>query len=398
MLPGAGEFVLGTQVYQSSDGFGSWFPENVHTANGATDFNASLAQLNATLPNRSAVSLVVAWFGTDLRAGNCQIVPKVESATKQVKPVDWAVAGQTRATAALVSQIDPATLDPTGLGASAPTSAASAAGTVPAFGGTPSDDTVIQAIQAMNADGLRVQFYPFVMMDVPPGNGLQDPYGSAQQAPFPWRGRITCFPGPGQPGTADKTAAAATQVNAFFAQYGPMVLHYAQLCVQAGGVDAFVIGSELVGLTQLRSGPGDAAYPAVAALKSLAAQVKATVGAGCRVGYAADWTVLTRWICLFFYPKQDKSQWHISMGYERFPNSFRNATARSRPRRVTPPPCPTTRAGHERAVSRPRRFQLHRPSQGRVRSGWRVRARRLLRNRSMASGCPRAPSPGNSDP
>ncbi len=285
MLPGAGEFVLGTIVYQSSDGFGSWFPENVHTANGATDFNASLAQLNASLPNRSAVSLVVAWFGTDLRAGNCLIVPKVESATKTVKPVDWAVAGQTRATAALVSQIDPTTLDPTGLGASAPST-----GTVPAFGGTPSDDTVIQAIQAMNADGLRVQFCPFVMMDVPPGNGLPDPYGSAQQAPFPWRGRITCYPGPGQPGTADKTAAAATQVNAFFAQYGPMVLHYAQLAVQAGGVDAFVIGSELVGLTQLRSGPGDAAYPAVAALKSLAAQVKAIVGAGCRVGYAADWT------------------------------------------------------------------------------------------------------------
>ncbi len=37
LLPGAGEFVLGTQVYQSSDGFGNWFPENVHTPNGAPD-------------------------------------------------------------------------------------------------------------------------------------------------------------------------------------------------------------------------------------------------------------------------------------------------------------------------------------------------------------------------
>ena len=285
LLPGAGEFVLGTQVYRSSDGFGNWFPENVHTPNGVPDFLSSLDDLGNTLPNQAAVSLVVAWFGTDLRAANCQIVPKVESASKVVQPVDWTVAGVTRATAALVSQIDPALLDPTGLSNVAPTT-----GTVPAFGGTPSDDTVIQAIQAMTGRGLRVQFYPFVMMDVPSGNALPDPYGQAEQAPFPWRGRITCFPGPGQAGTADKTAAATTQVAAFFAQYTPMVLHYAQLCVAAGGVDSFVIGSELVGLTQLRSSPGDAHYPAVQALKTLAAEVKAIVGAACKVGYAADWT------------------------------------------------------------------------------------------------------------
>ncbi len=161
LLPGAGEFVLGTQVYQSSDGFGSWFPENVHTPNGIPDFLSSLYDLERTLPNHSAVSLVVAWFGTDLRAGTCQIVPKVETATKTVRPVDWAVAGVTRATAQLVSQVSAAALDPTGLSELAP-----ATGTVPAFGGTPSDDTVIQAIQAMNGQNIRVQFYPFVMMDV----------------------------------------------------------------------------------------------------------------------------------------------------------------------------------------------------------------------------------------
>ena len=285
LLPGAGEFVLGTQVYQSSDGFGSWFPENVHTANGIADLYSSLDQLDATLPNKSAVSLVVTWFGTDLRAGTCQIVPKVETNFKTVRPVDWTVAGVTRAAAQVVSQIDPATLDPTGLGEEAP-----ATGTVPAFGGTPSDDTVLQAIATIQGRGMRVQVYPFVMMDVPPGNALPDPYGGSEQAAFPWRGRITCFPAPGQPGSVDKTSAAADQVNAFFAQYGPMVLHYAGLCAQAGGVDAFVIGSELVGLTQLRSGPGDATYPAVQALKGLAAQVKAVVGPGCKVGYAADWT------------------------------------------------------------------------------------------------------------
>ncbi len=285
LLPGAGEFVLGTQVYQSSDGFGNWFPENVHTPNGIPDVFSSLDQLDATLPNRAAVSLVVTWFGSDLRAGACQVVPKVETPYKTVRPADWAVAGFTRATAAVVSQIDPATLDPTGLSEAAPPT-----GLVPAFGGTPSDDTVTQAIQAMNGRGLRVQFYPFIMVDVPPGNGLPDPHGGAEQAPYPWRGRITCYPGPGQAGSADTTPAAADQVNAFFAQYSVMVLHYAGLCAGAGGVDCFIVGSELVGLTQLRAGPGDAAYPAVAALRSLAAQVKGILGAGTKVGYAADWT------------------------------------------------------------------------------------------------------------
>ena len=145
LLPGAGEFVLGTTVVKSSDGFGNWFPENCHTPNGTTDFLVSLTQLQQDLPTCRAVSLIVTWFGTDLRAGECQIVPKVETRSKTTTPYDWSVAGQTRDTAALVSTLDPATLDPTGLVDAAP-----AAGLVPAFGGTPSDDTVVQSIQAMN--------------------------------------------------------------------------------------------------------------------------------------------------------------------------------------------------------------------------------------------------------
>ncbi len=89
MLPGAGEFVYGTTTYQSSDGYGSWFPENVHTPDGSPDFQASLGELDAALPNRAAVSLIVTWFASDLRAGSCQIVPKVETNLKTVTPVDW---------------------------------------------------------------------------------------------------------------------------------------------------------------------------------------------------------------------------------------------------------------------------------------------------------------------
>jgi hypothetical protein len=251
----------------------------------------------------SAVSLVASWFGNDLRAANCHIVPKVETAAKNATPADWMVAGWTRSgirtfpwgtgpygtPAEIVSQIDVDALDPGGAGGSV----SFGGGTVPAIGGTPSDDTVVQAIQEIKRRGLRCVFYPLLQMDIPGGNTLPDPYGGANQAAYAWRGRITCDPAPGRSGTPDKTATAATQINSFFTRsdgYNAFVLHYANLCVSAGGVDAFIIGSEFVGLTGVRSSAGDGTYPAVQALKSLAASVKAIVGSTCKVGYAADWS------------------------------------------------------------------------------------------------------------
>ncbi len=66
-----------------------------------------------------------------------------------------------------------------------------------------------------------------------------------------------------------------------------MVLHYAKLCAIAGGVDTFLIASELRGLTTLRDGP--ASYLFVAALYSLAADVKAILP-DAEISYAADWS------------------------------------------------------------------------------------------------------------
>ena len=67
-----------------------------------------------------------------------------------------------------------------------------------------------------------------------------------------------------------------------------MILHYANLCVVAGGVNLFVIGSELRGLETLRGpgwtkagtvdGSGNAIwdYPMVAQLNTLANDVRTT--------------------------------------------------------------------------------------------------------------------------
>lgn len=276
LIPGASE-----AGYLPNLKLNFWSPgasnaENRHQLTAKTDWQASIDALQALCPNLKSVALVVAWFGDDLRADHCSIAPRVDSRFKTIGqfnymlgtswPPDWSVGGHTRATAQLVSQIDGRA----------------------AYGGTPSDASVLAAIDDLRARGLSVVFYPFVMMDIPPGNALPDPYsGTSGQPAFPWRGRITCDPAPGHAGSPDKTADAATQINGFAARYRSFILHYANLC-RASGLDAFLIGSEFVGLTQVRSGPGQ--YPFVSALASLAAEVKAILGAGTKISYAADWT------------------------------------------------------------------------------------------------------------
>jgi hypothetical protein len=269
LIPGAGEFVYADTPVFAEDGEGASTALNLHGTDA--DIIASLDDLQASAPNMGAVSLVVGWFGDDLRCGSTAIRPGVEDAFKDTYPLTWGVNGVARAGAHLVSRIDGR----------------------PAYGGTPSDASVVAAIAAAKARGWRVLFNPFLFMDIAPGG---------EQPAYPWRGRIAV--------AVDKTAAAAAEIAHFFggAAVGDfsvsgtnvawtggddwgwrrMVLHYAHLCAAAGGVDAFLIGSELRGITRARS---DAAvYPAVAALKTLAADVRAILGADVKIGYAADWS------------------------------------------------------------------------------------------------------------
>lgn len=283
LIPASGETIYGTQQYNvvTVEGASFWTlqtvtkPDNVHNSMRIPDAVRSLGNLVRVCDELDAIELVVSWFATDLRAGECRIIPKHEDPNRNLTPNQWQVAGYTRATAERVS------LDPQGR---------------PYFGGTPDDTTVVEMIQYIkNVLGKRVIFYPFIMCDIPPGNTLPNPYSdnaaTAGQPTFPWRGRITQSPAAGYAGTVDKTATAATQINNFFTRtqgYRAMILHYANLCASAGGVDGFIIGSELIGLTTSRSAAGT--YPAVSQLMTLADDVKAIVGSGTKVGYAADWS------------------------------------------------------------------------------------------------------------
>ncbi len=266
VIPGATEFGYDPVPRVRVLGPGTGASENAHLVAGTSNWTCSIDELQALCPNLEHVALVVSWFGDDLRCGSCTIAPRVEGAERTVEGTSWSVAGIARGASQVVSSHDGG----------------------PAYGGTPSDASVLAAIADLKARGLKVTLYPFVLMDVPADNGLPNPYGGAAQPAYPWRGRLTCYPAPGQPGSPDGSAAAAAQVAAFVPGYRAMVLHYAGLAVAAGGVDALLIGSEMVGLSTVR-GAGSS-FPFVDALVDLAADVRAVVGSETKLTYAADWT------------------------------------------------------------------------------------------------------------
>lgn len=269
---------------------------NANTGLGISDWTRSIDDMETALPNIAKTQLVVSWFGSDLRIGNCKIEPKVEfyGTTTRDPARRWKVSDTERADAARVSLDEEFN---------------------PLFGGTPTDQSVYSAIRDLNTRGHSVAFYPFILMDIPAGNTLPNPYSNNAatigQPVFPWRGRITVSPAAGFTGTVDKTAAVNSQLSAFMGTcipsnfgvwdgvtipyFGPnewtyrrMVLHYAKLCAAAGGVDLFYIGTEMVNMLSMRS--NTSTYPAVTAMQTLAAEVSSILGSGCKVTYAADWS------------------------------------------------------------------------------------------------------------
>src|SRR5690606_15063796 len=183
------------------------------------------------------------WFATSTDAGDCEIIPEVEfQGTTQVLPQDWSVAGYTRATAQTVLFFED---------------------DKPTYGGTPSDHTVVQLCAELKSRGLNVMLYPMPFVD------------TITPVPKPWRGRI-------EPANATDAASWFTKTNG----YNAFIMHYANLVNNKA--DAFVIGSELIGMTGFTDTAGS--YPAVSQLVSLAATVKGIMGGSTLLTYAADWS------------------------------------------------------------------------------------------------------------
>lgn len=253
LIPASGEFVYATDLVQADAEFVPTY-ENVHSASHKADFSLCVEKLTQNYPNLQNVSMVVGWFFDHTNPEHISIKPAVETRTKVTSPLIWSVNTYNRNTAHLVSHYNNS----------------------PAYGGTPCDMAVKQGIIALHQAGYKTTFYPFLFGDIVPNN-------SDGLAAYPWRGRITPV------GTDSQKQNGITQ---FFTEYTAMMLHYANLCKDindqySGAIDLFVIGSELKGLTRTKI---NGTYPAVTALKNLAAQIRAILGNNVKLTYGADWS------------------------------------------------------------------------------------------------------------
>lgn len=162
LMPGTGEYALATTPVTYADQDRGRWSANINTPAGQTDFAVSLDSLQDELPNCEAASLIVSWFGNDLRCGECSLKPKVERRDIEGRNMRWRVSGLNRQDADEIAAADGR----------------------PIYGGTPSDQSVVEAIQAMNAAGQAVMFYPFVLMDQLEGNTLPNPYDPSETQPY----------------------------------------------------------------------------------------------------------------------------------------------------------------------------------------------------------------------
>jgi hypothetical protein len=302
LLPATGEFTYDPVAYL---GRRTTEPAlaaiNAYAGGGATtDYSIAINQLQTEHPECATVSLVCAWFCDGLTAGACNVYPTttyIGGAFQQAAGgADvWRCSSLNQASHGLIPM------------------ATASDGTF-VYAGTPSDQSIVRCLRDLKVRGFKVVFYPFLLMTAP---GL------------PWRGEIGYSP--------DLSSAAEAAVNAFLGSaatsqftrdsvnltvgysgsatdwtYRRMILHYANLCVVAGGVDLFVIGSELRGLETIRGpawtkagttdGSGHAVwdYPFVAGLAQLASDVRGVFDAAGLtrnlstlanlIAYSADWS------------------------------------------------------------------------------------------------------------
>jgi hypothetical protein len=316
LLPSTGEFAYDTisavGFQRGSTGLNNATILNFFSSSpgSPTDYTNAINQFQADYPECTTVSLVIAWFFNSEDASSCNVYPSTNFILGEFEqwmggafaPVNWRVSG-------LTEQDFPGLIPLPSLPGSSNF----------VYGGTPSDPSVVRCIRDLKSRGLKVVFHPFLL---------------GTSTGFPWRGRIT------SPG--DLTQTATNDVATFMGNatvddfigdqanltvgysgflfdwtFRRMILHYANLCIVAGGVNLFVIGSELRGLEILRGpgwtkpgtvdGSGNAVwdYPMVAQLNRLANDVRATFdGAGFTknfttlenlITYSADWSSWMGW-------------------------------------------------------------------------------------------------------
>jgi hypothetical protein len=130
------------------------------------------------------------------------------------------------------------------------------------YGGTPSDQSILEACKLLKASGYKVTLHPMLYVDLP---------GK------PWRGLINA--------NSDK------DVKRFFKQYNSFITHYATLEHEGKKLKdylhSFIIGSELRDLLKYQNKVGK--FIAVEEMTKLAKTVHTNLGKKVQLTYAANW-------------------------------------------------------------------------------------------------------------
>lgn len=247
IIPGSGEFVYDPKrQYLSNISYtynnqliqiGKNQVINENNYQQKTDAELSTQQLLNTCSNLKWVSPVVVWFADNLDASKCNILPAVENKSRHTYPDTWQVAHYSRGNAKQITIQDGR----------------------PIYGGTISDNSLLRYLEYLKKQQLKIMLNPMLFID---------------RDDKPWRGFLTC---------------SEFEIYNFFHKtygYNNFIIHYAKLV--KGKIDAFIIGSELRGLTTIQDAKNQ--FPAVKELISLAKKVKEILGPETLVIYAADWT------------------------------------------------------------------------------------------------------------
>ena len=161
LLPASGEWVYDTHAAPSRacrrHRTARREPERRARRHADRLFDRHRPASGAAYPGCVTVSLVVAWFGSSVRCRrNAGSIRRPTISAARPMPSGRRAPGRASPGAAPASPIRrPASSPSRKAGGSA------------VYGGTPSDPSVVRCIRDLKARGLRVTFYPFLLMDAP---------------------------------------------------------------------------------------------------------------------------------------------------------------------------------------------------------------------------------------
>ncbi len=208
------------------------------TGEASLSSTLSIDEMLEAMQNLKWVGVVVSWFVTDLDTANAIIRPGIEKNSDECDD-DWLVCSYNRSDAHQIHRSNP--IGPTTV----------------RYGGTTPDSDVVSYVDAIKKKGVKVAFYPFLMVD---------------DFAKSWRGKIT---------------GSAESVGSFYLnQYKPFVLHYANLLKD--NIDMIYVGSELEGLTSIKE--KSRKFPFIDCLIDLASSVRDKIGKDALISYAANWS------------------------------------------------------------------------------------------------------------